>query len=634
MSGILNSSLSGSNSNLPESTSRPFATSFAGQSAAPSPVYNHSGTMQGMQNMNGNFSVQNMSSTLTARSAAGNGAPSSGMQQPIGSLSSGRYPSNNIPVGLSQPGLQISLGGSQGHPGIPNRGGINIVGNLAFTGSIIGVSGARMTSSMGNISIGGNNGRNISSGGMSVSGLASRLNMTANTGSGNLAAQGPNRYMGATPQVMSMLGNSYPSAGGQLSQNQIQGGNNFRSMGMLSDMNSNENSPFDMMNDFPQLNGRPSSAGGPQGQGSMRKLGAAVSSVVQQNQEFSIQNEDFPALPGFKGGNADYGMDLHQKEQFHDSSGSMMQSQHFPMGRSGGFSFSESYPSSRTQQHQQQHAPLVSSGGLSYTPSKNQDLQLHGSDLFPSSHSPYHSQVQSSGQPSMGLRNSSNSVSGVGSYDQLLQNFQQQPQNQSQFRLSQMPSASRLYRDRNMKSTQVSQASPDQYGLLGLLSVIRISDKPVSSLYLGIDLTSLGLNLNAVENLHKTFGSPWSDEPAKGDPEYTVPECYYAKQPPVLQQSYFKKFQLETLFYIFYSMPRDEAQLYAANELYNRGWFFHRDLRVWFFRMPNLEPLAKTETYERGSYHCFDSTTWETVRKDNFVLQYKSIESRPVIPQH
>ncbi|KAI3877890.1 hypothetical protein MKW92_009963 [Papaver armeniacum] len=100
-----------------------------------------------------------------------------------------------------------------------------------------------------------------------------------------------------------------------------------------------------------------------------------------------------------------------------------------------------------------------------------------------------------------------------------------------------MPSASRLYRDRNMKSTQVSQPCPDQYGLLGLLSVIRISDKPVSSLYLGIDLTSLGLNLNAVENLHKTFGSPWSDEPAKGDPEYTVPECYYAKQPPVLQVS-------------------------------------------------------------------------------------------------
>ena len=33
----------------------------------------------------------------------------------------------------------------------------------------------------------------------------------------------------------------------------------------------------------------------------LRKQGLGVSPIVQQNQEFSIQNEDFPALPGFKG---------------------------------------------------------------------------------------------------------------------------------------------------------------------------------------------------------------------------------------------------------------------------------------------------------------------------------------------
>lgn len=35
--------------------------------------------------------------------------------------------------------------------------------------------------------------------------------------------------------------------------------------------------------------------------GSVRKQGLGISPIVQQNQEFSIQNEDFPALPGFKG---------------------------------------------------------------------------------------------------------------------------------------------------------------------------------------------------------------------------------------------------------------------------------------------------------------------------------------------
>ncbi|XLS58133.1 hypothetical protein HN51_007888, partial [Arachis hypogaea] len=66
--------------------------------------------------------------------------------------------------------------------------------------------------------------------------------------------------------------NSYPNAGGPLSQSHV--------MDMLNDANSSDNSRFNM-NEFPQLTNRPSSAGGPQGQ-----LGA---------------NEDFPALLGFKG---------------------------------------------------------------------------------------------------------------------------------------------------------------------------------------------------------------------------------------------------------------------------------------------------------------------------------------------
>lgn len=68
-----------------------------------------------------------------------------------------------------------------------------------------------------------------------------------------------------------MLGNSYPSAGGPLSQSHIQAMNNLSSMGMLNDVNSNDGAPFDI-NDFPQLSSRPNSAGGPQGQ--LGKLGA------------------------------------------------------------------------------------------------------------------------------------------------------------------------------------------------------------------------------------------------------------------------------------------------------------------------------------------------------------------------
>ncbi|TYH56238.1 hypothetical protein ES332_D08G003500v1 [Gossypium tomentosum] len=613
MSGLLNSSINGSASNLPDSSGRSFATSF-------------SGSIQGLHNIHGSFNVPNLPGTLASRNSTLSNVPTGGVQQPTGSLSGGRFASNNLPVALSQ----LSHGSSHGHSGVTNRGGLGV-------SPILGNAAPRITSSMGNMVGGGNIGRTLSSGGgLSVPGLASRLNLSGNSGSASLTVQGQNRLMSGvlpqgSPQVLSMLGNSYPTAGGPLSQSHVQAVNNLSSMGMLNDVNSNDNSPFDINNDFPQLTSRPNSAGGPQGQlGSLRKQG--LSPIVQQNQEFSIQNEDFPALPGFKGGNADYAMDLHQKEQLHDNTMSMMQSQHFSMGRSAGFNLGGSYSSHRPQQ-QQQHAPSASGSGVSFSPGNNQDLlHLHGSDIFPSSHSSYHSQTN--GPPGVGLRplNSSNTVSGMG-YDQLIQQYQQH-QNPSQFRLQQISAVNQSFREPGMKSMQATQSNPDPFGLLGLQSVIKMTDPDLTSLALGIDLTTLGLNLNSSENLHKTFRSPWSDEPAKGDPEFTVPQCYYAKQPPALHQGYFSKFSVDALFYIFYSMPKDEAQLYAANELYNRGWFYHKEHRSWFIRVPNVEPLVKTNTYERGSYHCFDPKSFETIRKDSFVVHYEMLEKRQALPQH
>ncbi|KAL5152228.1 putative NOT transcription complex subunit VIP2 [Glycine soja] len=569
------SSLNGSASNLPDGAGRSFATSFSGQSGVASPVL-AAGSIQGLHNIHGSFNVPNMPSTLTSRNSTINSVRTGGgVQQPSASLSSGRFASNNLPVALSQ----LSHGGSHGHSGVNNRGGLGV-------SPILGNAGPRITSSMGNMVGGGNIGR-ISPGGLSVPGLASRLNLSGNAGSGGLGVQGQNRLMSGvlpqgSPQVISMLGNSYPSAGGSLSQSHVQTVNNLNSMGMLNDVNSGDSTPFDI-NDFPQLTNRPSSAGGPQGQ-----LGVLYENRVLELVPLSNKTKSLV----FK---------MKTSQLYQDSK---------QMGRTTGFSLGGLYPSHRTQQ-QQQHAPSVSSNGVSFSSVNNQDLlHLHGTDIFPSSHSTYHSQT--SGPPGIGLRplNSPNTVSGMGSYDQLIQQYQQH-QNQSQFRLQQMSSANQSFRDQGMKSMQTAQSNPDPFGALGLFSVVHISDPNLKYLAHGIDLTTLGLNLNSTENLYKTFRSPWSDEPAKGDPEFSVLQCYYAKH-----------------------MPKDEAQLYAANELYKRGWFYHKEHRLWFIRVPNMEPLVKTNTYERGSYHCFDPNTFETVRKDNFVLHYEVVEKRPSVPQH
>ncbi|XP_076953291.1 putative NOT transcription complex subunit VIP2 isoform X1 [Bidens hawaiensis] len=584
MSGILNSGVNGSTT-FPDATGRAFTSAFTSQLGSSAADMNHNDAIDvlGLRSINGNYNIPSMSGAYTSRNSGLNGHLN-GVQPPAGSISNGRYAVNNLPAALSLQSGASSLGLS----GISNNGGSGLGQSIGNREQIIS------SMAMGNLVNGGNIGRCLSSGGLNMPGVASRLNLTA-------------------PQMVSLLGNSYSGGGGPLSQNQFQAGNNhLNSMALLSELNRDHS--FDL-NDFPQLSGHLSSAGGTQ-----RQLGGLARqqnvSFMQQSQEFSIQNEDFPALPGYKGGN-EFPVNMHQKEQLRDNSVSMMQSQqHLPVGPTVGRSSVFNLGGAYSSHQQQQHAPI--NGGGSYIPANTQDLHFHGSEV-----------ARNSGMLATGSRpvNLSNTVSGGGSYDHLMQQYQHF-QKQSQIRLV------NPFRDQDVKPTQSTQSAADRFGLLGLLNVIRMNNPDLTPLALGIDLMTLGLNLNSPDNLYKKFSSPWSDESAKGDPHYSIPECFNTKPPAPLNQDNFSRFNTETLFYIFYSMPKDEAQLFAANELHNRGWFYHREVRLWFSRAPNMELLVKTSTYERGCYFCFDPNTWETIRKDNFVVHYEMVEDRPVVPRH
>mmetsp|Transcript_7338 Transcript_7338/g.18823 ORF Transcript_7338/g.18823 Transcript_7338/m.18823 type:complete len:566 (-) Transcript_7338:262-1959(-) len=203
---------------------------------------------------------------------------------------------------------------------------------------------------------------------------------------------------------------------------------------------------------------------------------------------------------------------------------------------------------------------------------------------------------------------------------------------------------------------QQQQTGGERFGLLGLLGVIRMNDADLTTLALGTDLTTLGLNLNSPDSLYKSFASPWSDVQQEPLPSnFKVPACYlhvdHPSQPPPqgqgdpaqaqegqqmvvpLQAAQIKNFPLETLFYMFYGMVMDEGQLLAAEQLWSRGWCYHREFKLWLARVPNTEPIVKTDRYERGSFLVFDSMAWDIVRKDNFVLHYQALEQSPRVQQ-
>lgn len=89
---------------------------------------------------------------------------------------------------------------------------------------------------------------------------------------------------------------------------------------------------------------------------------------------------------------------------------------------------------------------------------------------------------------------------------------------------------------KEVKLEQGSMLGPDDYGLLGLLKIIKGGVNPAkTALAMGVDPHSLGLELNSSEPLHPKFASPWSDEPLKEGPKYDIPDCYIFKQPPPLK---------------------------------------------------------------------------------------------------
>ena len=85
--------------------------------------------------------------------------------------------------------------------------------------------------------------------------------------------------------------------------------------------------------------------------------------------------------------------------------------------------------------------------------------------------------------------------------------------------------------------------------------------------------------------------------------------CYYM-QPPALKTGHLSKFQLETLFYIFYALPKDVLQAYAAQELYSREWRYHGELKLWFKRAGPSDGIANP-LGGTPQYLYFDINSWE-----------------------
>ncbi|KAI0258819.1 hypothetical protein BC834DRAFT_909402 [Gloeopeniophorella convolvens] len=179
---------------------------------------------------------------------------------------------------------------------------------------------------------------------------------------------------------------------------------------------------------------------------------------------------------------------------------------------------------------------------------------------------------------------------------------------------------------------QVLMSAADRWGLLGLLAMLKSADPDQALLAVGTDLGTMGLDMQQQGNLYSTFITPWADSSAAHtvEPDFHLPGCYNV-QPPPPGPSKAAAFSDETLFFMFYSAPRDALQEIAAQELYNRNWRYHKELRVWLTKESGTAPSQKVPGGEQGTYTFWDADNWGKERKEMVVL-YADLEEKAPPP--
>lgn len=110
------------------------------------------------------------------------------------------------------------------------------------------------------------------------------------------------------------------------------------------------------------------------------------------------------------------------------------------------------------------------------------------------------------------------------------------------------------------------------------------------------DITSLGIDFESDKPILPYLKSIVSDLPFGSSTTYRIPASFNFKQPQSLNP--FIKFASdETLLYIFYSQPRSQQQVDAANELKSRNYTFN-------------------QFWENKEGVIFDPQSWKFVHKD------------------
>lgn len=188
--------------------------------------------------------------------------------------------------------------------------------------------------------------------------------------------------------------------------------------------------------------------------------------------------------------------------------------------------------------------------------------------------------------------------------------------------------------EQSAESVFSGMSEKDKYGMKGFLALAEGPNPTFRSLMRGQDLAALSLNMNSDQPLLPSytgaFGTAQTHPLRPLDSDYSIPDCYTVKKVAPLHTR-INSFSDETLFYIFYSMPRDYIQVLVAQELMERKWRYHTREQMWLMRDETSNyPRSEDQRSEQGYYIWWDKNLWKKVRRP-YHLNYEDLDDVPAV---
>ncbi|OQS06048.1 hypothetical protein THRCLA_01891 [Thraustotheca clavata] len=112
---------------------------------------------------------------------------------------------------------------------------------------------------------------------------------------------------------------------------------------------------------------------------------------------------------------------------------------------------------------------------------------------------------------------------------------------------------------------------------------------------------------------------------------YPTPPSFPNTPAPLFENpAVFEKFDLDTLFFIFYYQQGTYQQYLAARELKRQAWGYHKKYKTWFKR--HEEPQMTGEDFEQGTFVYLDyETGWCQRIKTEFTFEYSYLEDELLV---